>query len=356
MKEKIKNLDALRGFLAIVVVIYHIPGISKTIGLPNFSDLPIFQRGSDAVLVFFCLSGFLIIGLLFDEKRKNGFINIKKFYMRRILRLYPVYYFVLFFGLIYYHYLLPYFNIPFKTNYSLFEGFLWNVGFLPNVFKSMFDPGAILEILWSIGIEEQFYLLVAPLLALTPLNKFFRYLLLFTIIYFVIFNIPIFSVFKRFYMVFFYMSAGGALSILIKKGIKVHFSSFYLRIIIYLLFSLYFFTDFFIFSNQIIAYSFKLILFNLFIINISNDKFITIQSKLINYLGKISYGIYMYHMIVINLVLFIFSKFFDKIYIPNWLTILLINVICLAGTFIMSHLSFKYYETYFIKLKKKFRN
>ena len=114
--------------------------------------------------------------------------------------------------------------------------------------------------------------------------------------------------------------------------------------------------NFLIFSNQIIAYSFKLILFNLFIINISNDKFITIQSKLINYLGKISYGIYMYHMIVINLVLFIFSKFFGKIYIPNWLTILLINVICLAGTFIMSHLSFKYYETYFIKLKKKFRN
>jgi peptidoglycan/LPS O-acetylase OafA/YrhL len=356
MKEKIKNLDALRGFLAIVVVIFHIPGMCETVGLPHFSNFPIFQRGSDAVLVFFCLSGFLIIGLLFDEKRKVGVVNIKKFYLRRILRLYPVYYFVLFFGLIYYHYLLPYFNVPFEINYSLLDGIAWNIGFLPNVFKSLYEPGAILEILWSIGIEEQFYLLVAPLLALTPLNKFFRYLLLFTLIYFVIFNMPIFSVFKSFYMVFFYMSAGGALSILMKKGFKVYFSSLYLRIIIYLLFILYFFTDYFMFSNQIIADCFKLILFNLFIINVSNDRFITIQSKFINYIGKISYGIYMYHMIVVNLVLFIFSKLIDKISMSDWSIILLINIACLIGTFIMSHLSFKYYETYFINLKKKFRN
>lgn len=356
MKGKIKNLDALRGFLAIVVVIFHIPGISETLKLPNFSNLPIFQRGSDAVLVFFCLSGFLIIGLLFDEKKNFGFINIKRFYMRRILRLYPVYYFVLFFGLIYYHYLLPYFNIPFETNYNLLEGIAWNIGFLPNIFKSLYEPGAILEILWSIGIEEQFYLLVAPLLAITPLNKFFKYLLLFTLIYFIIFNVPIFSVFERFYMVFFYMSAGGALSILMKKGVRVHFSSAYLRIIIYLLFTLYFFTDILIFSNQIISHSFKLILFNLFIINFSNDEFITIKSKFINYIGKISYGIYMYHMIVVNLVLFIFSKLIGELSIPNWSIILLINFTCLAGTFIISHLSFKYYETYFIKLKQKFRN
>ena len=354
MQKKIKNLDAIRGFLALVVVVFHIPNVSKSVGLPYFSDLPIFQRGSDAVLVFFCLSGYLIIGLLFDEKMKVGFVNIKNFYIRRILRLYPVYYFVLFFGLIYYHYLLPYFNVPFETNYSLVQGIAWNVGFLPNVFKSLYEPGGILEILWSIGIEEQFYLLIAPLLALSPLNKMFRYLLLFTLIYFIIFNLPEFSMLKSFYMVFFYMSAGGALSILMRKGTKVYFSSFYLRIIIYLLFILYFFTDFFMFSNQIIADSFKLILFNLFIINLSNDKFITIQSKFINYIGKISYGIYMYHMIVVNLVLFLFSKLIDEISIPNWSIILLINTACLAGTLIMSHGSFKYYEAYFINLKRKF--
>ena len=177
MKNRIQNLDPLRGFLALCVVIYHIPGVSNSVGLPNFSDLPIFQRGHTAVSVFFSLSGYLIIGLLYDEKKRFGFISIKNFYIRRVLRLYPVYYIVLFFGFFYYHYLLPKFNIPFEINYNLMEGIAWNVGFLPNVFKGLYDPGGILLVLWSIGIEEQFYLFIAPLLSLLAINKYFKYLL-----------------------------------------------------------------------------------------------------------------------------------------------------------------------------------
>lgn len=356
MKGKIKNLDPLRGFLALLVVVFHIPNISKTVGLPYFYDWPLFHRGPDAVLVFFCLSGYLIIGLLFDEKEKFGKINIKNFYVRRILRLYPVYYSVLIFGLVYYHYLLPYFKVNFELNYTFWEGLAWNIGFLPNVFKAVHDPGSILEILWSIGIEEQFYLLVAPLLALTPLVKFFKYLVAFTLIYFVVFYLPQITALRSFYMVYFYMSAGGALAVYAKTKNKVHFSSFYLRIFIYALFILYFFTDLFVFSNDVMANVFKLIVFNLFIVNLSNDEKITIENKFLKYLGTISYGVYMYHMIIVNFVLFLFLKLSEKITLPDWATIGLIFIMCIGGTILFSHLSFKYMENYFIGLKRKFRN
>jgi len=67
--RKIKSLDQLRGFLAIWVVFYNILQISLSVGLPHFSELPIFSQGTEAVMVFFTLSGYLIIGLLYDEKK-----------------------------------------------------------------------------------------------------------------------------------------------------------------------------------------------------------------------------------------------------------------------------------------------
>ncbi len=78
-KLKIKSLDQLRGFLAICVVICHIPQLSMALDLPHFSELSIFNRGTEAVLVFFTLSCYFIIGLLYDEKRYFGSINIKIF-------------------------------------------------------------------------------------------------------------------------------------------------------------------------------------------------------------------------------------------------------------------------------------
>ncbi len=355
MSARIKNLDPLRGYLALTVLIYHVPLVSKTVGLPNFSDLPIFHRGYHAVVVFFSLSGYLIIGLLYDEKKKFGFINIKNFYIRRILRLYPVYYFVLVFGFLYYHYLLPLFGIPFEINYKLTEGIALCVGFLPNVFAKLYDPGSILEVLWSIGVEEQFYLLIAPLLFITPLNKYFRYLLFFTIVYFVAFHTDIFFFLKKYNFMYFFMSMGGLLAVLNKMGHKLHFKSFILRVLVYLMFFAHFTTDIFQFQNTIFQNVFEVILFNLFIVNLANDEKLTIKSSFFNYLGQISYGIYMYHMIVVNFVLFVFMKVQERMYLNELTTILLINFFCILITIVASHLSFKYFEAYFLGLKKRFR-
>ena len=67
------------------------------------------------------------------------------------------------------------------------------------------------------------------------------------------------------------------------------------------------------------------------IVNIANEDRFEIKNKAANYLGRISYGVYMYHMIVINLVLFVFMKLQDKVQIADWIVILMINIISIIA-------------------------
>lgn len=355
LKRRIKNIDPLRGFLALVVLLYHLPLVSKTVGLPYFGDAPIFHRGYHAVAVFFCLSGYLIIGLLFDEKRKNGTINVRDFYIRRILRIYPVYYLVLIFGFLFYHVLLPIFKVPFEVNYDLGKGLLLCIGFLPNVFTKLYDPGSILSVLWSIGVEEQFYLLIAPALFILPLHRFVKYLLAFSAIYFILFHLSFFSVLMKFGFLYFFMSVGGLMAVLERQGHQVYFGSFALRLLVYAIFLLHFTTDWFQFQDAMVQNLFEVLLFNLTLVNLANDQRWTIKAKFANYLGKVSYGIYMYHMIVINLVLYLFLQIQRNMVLEKWSTVVLINGISMALTFWVAHLSYTYLELYFLRLKKRFR-
>lgn len=356
MSKKLPNLDALRGFLALCVVIFHIPSISASVELPNFAEYPIFHRGHEAVYVFFTLSGFLIVNLLYQEK-KRGSVNIKNFFIRRILRIYPVYYVVLIFGFLYYHYLLPKFGVPYEINYNIYEGIAWSVGFMPNVFRALHYPGSILLILWSIGIEEQFYILIAIATLFVPAKKYVKMLLIFTVVYFILYFLPNFDFFRKFYMYFFYMSFGGALSIFNyeKKIDYLVFKNPILKILLYGSFILYFFTDVFMFESQAQRHFLSMILFGLFVLNISSETKLIVNNKIINHIGMVSYGIYMYHMIVVNFVLFLFLEFDIASSFSNWQTIVLINLLSIGGTILVSHLSYEYFEIPFLKLKNKFR-
>ncbi|MBB6460225.1 acyltransferase family protein [Flammeovirga kamogawensis] len=350
------NIGPLRGFLALFVVIFHIPELSKSVDLPYFSDLPIFHKGEEAVWVFFTLSGFLIIKQLYLEQKK-GKVEIKKFYARRILRIYPVYYVVLIFGFTFYHFLLPLFGIDYHLNYSLWEGIVWCVGFLPNVFNVLYAPGAILLVLWSIGIEEQFYLIIAPLARISTPKTFIIGLILFTIVSFILFFLPSFSFLRTYYFIYFYMSFGGLIAVLNVEN-KIPFLVFkngIIRILLYTVFFLYFLTDVFNFSSNIILHLFSFPLFGLFILNISSEKRFIVNNKVLIYLGTISYGIYMYHMIALNFVLFIVMKttIINSIN-KDWL-ILLINSTTILLTIGIAHLSFYYFEKPIINLKKYFK-
>lgn len=350
------NLGVLRAFLAITVVLLHIPLMTKNLNLPSFNDWSIFNRGYHAVWGFFTLSGFLIIRLLYIEKTNTSTVDVKDFYVRRILRIYPVYYLILLVGILFYHYILPLLHIKFQTDYTVVEALAWCVALMPNVFFSMYDPGGILSVLWSIGIEEQFYLFIAPIAKFVKGRLFTAYLGAFTIFYFIIYFIPELEFLRRYRMMYFYFSLGGLVSILYHQN-KLNWlvNSTFIRYGSYLLFALYFFTNVFEFENEAAKHFAGMIIFASFILFAASERKHVIKSNFLNHLGNISYGIYMYHMIALYFTIFLGSK----LEIPNRLghvgSILYYNITTLAVSIILAHLSFRFIEKRFLSLKSKFR-
>ncbi len=300
------------------------------------------------------MSGFLIIKHLYQEKKITNTINVKVFFVKRMLRILPLYYLVLILGFLYYRIVLPYFNYNIESNYDLILGLTLSITLFPNIFATYF-PGGILEILWSIGIEEQFYLIIAPLIFILPFKRIILFLSTFTFIYFLMYFSESFNFLKNYNMLFFYFSFSGLCAIVSQFKMVNNFI-FKIRIPILLLILVYFTTS--IFKNNVNELTFHLLsmlLFGLTIVALAQKSIKIFENKTFYYLGKISYGIYMFHVIIMQFVGFAFLKLIQKLNLPDILDILIINFTVIVGTIIISHLSFKYYESYFLKLKSKIK-
>ncbi len=147
-KKMIPSLNGLRAISIIMVLLYH---FSQHNFLPNnalfrYAGMMI-SNGPLGVNIFFIISGYLITTLLIKEKEKNGSISLKGFYIRRTLRIFPAYYFLMF--VYYLLFLFKYFNIT---------SLEW-IGML--TYLKQFFPSAIHETahLWSLSVEEIFYLI-----------------------------------------------------------------------------------------------------------------------------------------------------------------------------------------------------
>ncbi|MFY0599375.1 MAG: acyltransferase [Cyclobacteriaceae bacterium] len=94
-----QGLTELRGIAAVIVMISHIDQFHKILKTPSLS---ISSTGiaAHAVTLFFVLSGFLITYLLIKEKDHHQKISIQKFYMRRVLRIWPAYYLTILIGVL----------------------------------------------------------------------------------------------------------------------------------------------------------------------------------------------------------------------------------------------------------------
>ena len=143
----VPELDGLRGIAIIVVLIHH--------QLTTFS----LKGGFLGVDLFFVLSGFLITGLLLSEFQHTGSISIRNFYMRRVLRLGPALaLYLVACVIVAYHTQLISVQRQLKLiAYALLYSTNWRMAF---DWDPMLDPTSII---WSLSIEEQFYL-VWPLL------------------------------------------------------------------------------------------------------------------------------------------------------------------------------------------------
>jgi peptidoglycan/LPS O-acetylase OafA/YrhL len=146
--SNIPSLDGLRAISILWVIFGHAKLSHNTIpGLFLFIDT-VFGGGQLGVKFFFVISGFLITTLLIKEKIKTNTVNLKKFYIRRFLRIFPVFYI----------YLL----VVFILNRVLHVGidtltFLGAALYLTN-FHIFPESWAIMHS-WSLAVEEQYYLL-----------------------------------------------------------------------------------------------------------------------------------------------------------------------------------------------------
>jgi peptidoglycan/LPS O-acetylase OafA/YrhL len=350
--NQLPNLNSLRFFLATFVALYHIPQFCANRGFPYFKDWAIFHKGQEAVWVFFSLSGFLIIRQLYIEKSNTQKVDFKRFYTNRILRIFPLYYLILIFGFLFYQLILPSLGFPKQGEYHLAQGILLGGTFFANILAKM-DPGGILEILWSISIEEQFYLLIAPIIWILPSRRMLAFFILFTIGYFILYHSPSVEWLQNFRMMFYFFSMSGITAILSVKYAHLKVPKI-APIVVLLVLGLYFSTDLFSQLPRIPYHVLSVILFSFCIWILSKQELPIWNNPNLSYLGKISYGIYMYHPIVMNAVGFLFLKGINPHQMNSTLFILLYNGLVIGGTIFISHLSYQYFEKYFLNKKKSF--
>ena len=124
------NLNAIRAIAAFVVIISHVERKMSFFNLEIIQELT--KIGPIGVTLFFALSGFLITYLLLIEKERFIQINVKDFYIRRFLRIWPIYYLVLLFVYLVIPYIFPEYYLQDKERFSIQSGLL-NVFFLTNI-------------------------------------------------------------------------------------------------------------------------------------------------------------------------------------------------------------------------------
>ncbi len=154
LSNHIPIIDGLRGIAVLLILIFHSTIIRGNTKIDDYYYM--FGRSTWlGVDLFFLISGFLITGILYDSKGSKNFF--KNFYMRRTLRIFPLYYLVVFFSL----YLAPqisWFQTKQFPNESHNQWWYWL--YASNFLMSKEGlKHYILGPTWSLAIEEQFYLL-----------------------------------------------------------------------------------------------------------------------------------------------------------------------------------------------------
>jgi peptidoglycan/LPS O-acetylase OafA/YrhL len=379
-----RGLNAIRALAAMFVIWWHIEEYKGHFQVMNDTPESWFflarygMAGNDAVLVFFVLSGFLITYLLLMEVKTDGQINIPKFYLRRTLRIWPVYYMVVLLGFV---------LVPIVIKVTDFSGFYISVSngflqkfllfffFLPNVAHALRIFPIGLMHLWTIGVEEAFYVFW-PQLA-----QRFRRNILIPIVGILVFRLLVLYLFKLFvpsdtsatlegFNLFlliltkypFEGMAIGALGAYILFNRKEHIlnliyhpvSKAVILLLLLLNISLIRMVSLIptlgMFTEILFA-----CLYISFILNLVNDrKFLPFLDRpIFDFLGKLSYGIYMYHMFVIYFLLIFFEKiqWTDNSFFYN----VVLYSLTTLGTVGVAYISYRWLETPFLNLKKKFQ-
>lgn len=369
MQKKIyfENLDGLRFLCFLSVFFFHS-------FYTEFDDIKssetyhvvkhvIFGNGNIGVNFFFVLSGFLITFLLIEEKKLNGQINLKHFWIRRVLRIWPLYYACVFFGFYIFPVLKQYFGqTPNETaSIGYYLVFLNNF----DLIKKGLPDASVLGVLWSVAIEEQFYLIWPVLLYSLPIRKYwivFSMVIMCSLIYRACYDTDLLHEHHTFScMGDLGIGAFGAWLMTEKASWKMFFQKLakwqILSLYFLFLFMFFFRDDFFqthflirVFERSLLA---VLILAVILEQNYSdNSLFKFSKFKIVSRLGVISYGLYCFHFIGILIAINITRKM--NLNSELWQVLLIDTTIALLFTIVISYVSYRFFEKPFLTLKNRF--
>jgi peptidoglycan/LPS O-acetylase OafA/YrhL len=353
----IKQLDSLRAIAVLLVIISH--------WIPEKHIINrIIPTGAIGVDIFFVLSGFLITKILFDNKNYADESNIsssvflKNFYARRTLRIFPIYYLTIF-TILFFHS---------ATDTHIKSAFLYYATYTANYytyFSHTWD--GMLSHFWSLAVEEQFYLIWPWIIFFTKKKYLLPVIVTFILIgsssiYILngarFWGVVTFSCFDAF-------GLGALLSWQLTYG-KNSIDKFYKTLSYFaglstLLFLAHLFTtspQYFPFRTVVSIMSLWLITY--LVINAESNKTsfkLFWNNTILIFMGKISYGLYLYH----NLIPWINSKIINVYFNPllpdflfkrHWGILFLVENVALL--IFISWFSFFFIEQRFLSLKKYF--
>lgn len=345
-KNHFPSLDGWRAVAIILVIFGHSRFTTLETSLYNqFIFLLVYA--SLGVKIFFVLSGFLITSLLIKEFIKNEKINIKHFFIKRTLRIFPVLYlYILTIFILNYIYDLnlkiDYFLGPllYISNFSIFEG-TWITGHT-----------------WSLAVEEQFYLVWPFIFSFMTLKAW----LFCTII---LCSVPLLNIWWYYNPSYYQITLGpfltnadsiftGSLFAILSfqgffnKEQKIWFNKIIILFAIFIILAIYYFISRGMLGKVLVPFgsiTVNLLIVFLLLQSIINNK--TIIYRFLNKgfmikIGAISYSLYIWQQLFI-LPLNIYSGF------SKW-SIFPLNILL---SFLMAYLSYNYFEKYFLNMKTK---
>lgn len=358
-RKHFQTLDAMRFFAFFKVFLFHIP----IWGFPVFDFIK--KGGGTAVTFFFALSGFLITYIIIEEKKQTGTFDLKSFYLRRILRIWPLY-----FAMVLFAFLTPFILSILSMN-SLGDGYEPNwwmsALFLENyqmIATDSFPNVSPLGVMWSLCVEEHFYIVWglalyfisirnAPWLILSAivlansaraifyLNNWAFLDLLTNIDYFAYGALAaiLLQQYKHQVQTIFQKQSSFVKTVIFTSGV-----------ILILILPNIDFPEKMLVEPTVLGFIF----FILLTLVVFEEKLFTISTKnIFSRLGIYTYGFYLTHTIVIIFFVKIFEKMNWSIHMPGISAVFVLT--CLLFTIVAGIATYYIIEKPFLSLKKKLR-
>lgn len=356
----IEGLDSLRFFAFLAVFLSHsIYFLGLFSGGTSSFLIPYLTVGDLGVSAFFILSGFLITGLLLTEKNHSKTISLRNFYGKRILRIWPLYFLIVILGCFIIPHVIP--NYLFPDPYTLTRtGSLWKlITFTFNLGQPADFMGIslVLAVLWSLSVEEQFYI-IWPWIVKYVSTYFLTIITSIVIISSVVARIwfvdnPSFIEYNTLSVMgdialgsllgIYYIRLG---SLFKSISHKIHYlllttGIFTTLCIVYLRPSLHQHAAFRVIEPLVFGIGIITVIMSI----VYSDKFG--KNPVTVFLGKISYGLYMYHVISMIIVLLI-SKYIAT------LPVYALVICSFVATISIATLSYYLFEKRFLSMKHYF--